>query len=177
MIIHPRYTKRGMYKLEFRCTDGRVRHGPRNIKCKTNTTTNTATWNKDPPTCVFPARCSDLPNAFIPFTRVKHRASDHVVLECDEEYVTSGKILQTTFRCEQGAWVQIGERVKCERSVCPQLSVEDGNVHYAEDINASLPGFVSPRSRAKVTCQKGFTLQGPAQVSCSSGRWQPSVPR
>ncbi|KAK7102831.1 uncharacterized protein [Littorina saxatilis] len=171
MIIHPRYTKRGVYKLSFRCPHGWVLHGPRNIKCENDT------WNKDPPTCVFPARCTDQPNAAIPFTRVKHRKSDHVVLECDEGYVTSGKILQTTLQCKHGAWVQIGERVKCERSVCPQLSVEDGNVRYLEDSNASLPGFVSPGSRAKVTCQGDFKLQGPAQVNCSSGRWQPSVPR
>nr|AVP12648.1 limulus clotting factor C-like [Littorina littorea] len=172
MIIHPRYTKRGVYKLAFRCTDGRVRHGPRNIKCKNDT----ATWNKDPPTCVFPARCADLPND-IPFTRVKNRTSDHVVLECDEGYVTSGKILQTTLQCEHGAWVQIGERVKCERSVCPELSVADGNVHDVEVIKASLSGFVSSGSRVKATCQERFTLQGPAEVNCSSGRWQPSVPR
>ena len=61
---------------------------------------------------------------------------------------------------------------------CPRPVVENGEVAYPGESNSSVSPYAPISARAVVTCHEGYTVQGLAEVTCSSsGQWHPSVPK
>ena len=68
--------------------------------------------------------------------------------------------------------------VTSELKGCPRLVVENGKVVYPGESNSSVSPYAPINARAVVTCHEAYTVQGLAEVTCSSsGQWHPSIPK
>lgn len=170
--IYSYKTNDDVHTLEFQCLGGRVQQGARFLKCDADA----GVWNHHPPRCVPPMMCTTLPE--IPFSRIKFHSTESLVYTCAEGFVTSGPVLETAMRCENGAWVLVGERIKCENG--PRCF--------------SLPSFTGARPVAgtqyaasyrdgqtvQYECSPGFDQQpereAPHNLTCVHGKWVGHVP-
>ncbi|XP_076469212.1 uncharacterized protein LOC143299720 [Babylonia areolata] len=175
MTVHPYFTKKNMYKLEYRCSGGRVREGPRTLRCKGDT------WNKEPPHCVLPKLCSTPPTSPFNYTRVKKdsRTSEHVVYECAAGYRANGSVLETLFHCRNGEWVQRGASIQCERIPgCTTLPTYTGT-HLKDDTQVK---SVYLTGEALVyECEDSFRPMSDSGANftlvCSGEQWHGPVPQ
>ncbi|KAL8589414.1 hypothetical protein ACOMHN_021566 [Nucella lapillus] len=177
MTIHPYFTKKDVYKMEFRCTGGRVRVGPKTIRCQQNNQ-----WNKTPPKCVRPVLCASLPSSPLPSTRVKegsYVSSERVVYECDAGYVNSGPVLETVLQCDNGAWVQIGDSVQCEPiPQCSRPPVRWGvRLTHDTPIRSAYHGG----EVVQYECEDGFSplgnySRGNFTLTCFNKQWLGPIP-
>uniref|UniRef100_A0A8C5QR88 E-selectin n=1 Tax=Leptobrachium leishanense TaxID=445787 RepID=A0A8C5QR88_9ANUR len=155
-------------KCTFTCNEGFFLNGPESIRC-----TSSGSWSSDAPTCQ--ALVCQMPS-------IPEQGS----LECEDEFIGLRDISKCTFSCDEGFHLIGSESIlctstgswssdapTCQAVICQIPSIpEQGSMECDDEFRGH-----QYDSKCTFTCNKGFFLNGPESIHCtSSGSWSSDAP-
>ncbi|XP_046668707.1 sushi, von Willebrand factor type A, EGF and pentraxin domain-containing protein 1-like isoform X2 [Homalodisca vitripennis] len=153
------------FKLEFECKSGYELNGSEVITCLSN-----KTWSHEPPQCL-PITCKYINNETVAVLLAgpdivedgRYHVGNQIQIGCREGYRTDGEQDQYNTTCTVSGWSPPPNNFSCTLVVCPKVIITNGSVA----VNSFTVG-----SKATVTCDKGFALDGPVDHVCTAaGEW------